>query len=463
MINSFIAAIVALFFWGKTTKDIEEKTQLASWWRTIIYGVLTFAVAVFYVKTCQVATLTHTINALTYKGNYDEKGGTRDTIHKIDIYNRFSTGITENTFKNQLNNESRQLLERNEAGGMHIGLRILHKEGDTIKTNPEYSHIKTKNGYISLNSVSHAYEVQYLTNFIPSLIPFFISKNEVKEGISDSTMAYYKTIDSDYNSYSGGKFARIATRNLDGGDDTIRIEKFNAYINDILFTDTMSNAGYYDVKYDTENNYINRLGFFTAADISQYTCAFKINSDIYIKELFVGYDLPIEINPYDSCMSVSSKSFIVRGDFLNKEIVNQADVDYYVFHVKFPTLANMQLIRSLILTTLLTALVSLSLLNLFYRIRKHFVDFRENHVTEISKERVAGFRIKMYCLLVLILLFISYVTWRILNDNPFYIDIDTADFLYSHYVLILIGVIVVFTIIIYLLFRKVYFINKKKK
>jgi hypothetical protein len=35
MINTFISAIIALFFWGKASKDVEEKTQLASKTRTI--------------------------------------------------------------------------------------------------------------------------------------------------------------------------------------------------------------------------------------------------------------------------------------------------------------------------------------------------------------------------------------------------------------------------------------------
>ena len=48
MINTFIAALVALFFWGKSSKDLDEKTQLASWVRTCVYGVLAFLVLVFY-------------------------------------------------------------------------------------------------------------------------------------------------------------------------------------------------------------------------------------------------------------------------------------------------------------------------------------------------------------------------------------------------------------------------------
>ena len=462
MINTFVAAIVALFFWGKSTKDVEEKTQLASWVRTIVYGVLAFAVTVFYIKTYQVATLTHTINAYIYKGNYDKSGIVRDTIHEFDIYNRFSTGITENTFKNQLSEEDRLLLERNEAGGIHIGLRILNKKGDTIKTKPDCNAIKTKYGYSYLNSFSHAYEIQYITNVIPSLVPSFISKNDVEEGIDETTKSYYKTVNSDFNSYNEGKFAKITTHDIDGNKKDINIEKFNAYINSIMITDTMSTVGYHDIRYDTENNHINRLGFFTAADISQYTCALKINSDMYIKELVVDYDLPIEIPLYDSCMSVSSKSFILRGDFLNKEIANQPNVDYYNFHVKFPTLANLQLIRSLILTTLLTALVSLFCMNLFYRLRKHFISFKDKHITEISKEQVDSFRIKMCFLLFGGLFIIAYVTWRILKDNPFYISIGTAEFLYSYFEWIILCVVVLSSIVIYYLFRKAYTIKKKK-
>lgn len=464
IINTFIAAIVAMFFWKKTSKDIEEQTELASWTRTIVYGVLTFSVLVFYIKTYQVATINQTIQVAGFKGNFDKSSNSpKDIVTSIDVLNRFSTGITENTFKNQLSEEDREHLDTIQAGGIFVSLRLTRGENDTIKNFSKYDGIATKGYPIPLKNFVHAYEIQYITNTLPSLIPLFIKKNEDEEGIHNKTNTYYRLVSSDYNSYDGGKFAKITTYDSNGNQKEINAKKFDAYLNRLILTDTMQTNGYRDYEYETKNNYINKFGFFTAADISQYTYAIKIKSDLYIKELFVGYDLPIEINPYSTDMQVSSNSFIVKGKLLNEEMKNQSQIDYYCFHVKFPTLANLQLIRSLILTTLLTALVSLFFMNLFYRLRKHFISFRDNHILEISNDRVKTFRKRMGILLYLVLFAICYVAWCILIDNPFRISKEQAEFLYSYYGRIILGITIVGIIIIYILFRKAYTIKKKDK
>lgn len=61
-IDVLIASLISVFFLGKATKDVEEKTQLASKTRTILYLVLAIVVGIFYYKTQQVATIYHYIN-----------------------------------------------------------------------------------------------------------------------------------------------------------------------------------------------------------------------------------------------------------------------------------------------------------------------------------------------------------------------------------------------------------------
>ena len=89
MINTFIAALVALFFWGKSSKDVEEKTQFASWTRTIVYGVLMCVILVFYIKTYQVATVIHSIEMKGIRSSVDSTGHIVDTIAAINIRNFF--------------------------------------------------------------------------------------------------------------------------------------------------------------------------------------------------------------------------------------------------------------------------------------------------------------------------------------------------------------------------------------
>ena len=202
------------------------------------------------------------------------------------------------------------------------------------------------------------------------------------------------------------------------------------------------------------------MNFFTAADISQYTCDINLESDCYIERMKIMYDLPIEINSQDSNMIMTSYSFILKGDFLNKDIANQGS---YRFHVKFPTLANLQLIRSLILTTLLTALVSLFFLNLFYLFRKYVIRFKDKHISEISVEKTKIFRKRIFTLAFVIMAFIVYVTWRIYKERPFHIDIETHDWLFSYYVWVVLAILVILCVLLYLMFRKAYTIKKKDK
>lgn len=99
MINGFIAAFIALFFWRRGTKETEEKTRLASKLRTFIYFVLSVVVGVFFYKTYQVTTILNSISVLPVRASFDASGVLADNIDKIEIFNRFSSsGHYKNDF-----------------------------------------------------------------------------------------------------------------------------------------------------------------------------------------------------------------------------------------------------------------------------------------------------------------------------------------------------------------------------
>ncbi len=474
MINSFIAAFVALFFWGKATKDVEEKTQLASWVRTIIYGVMAFVVIVFYVKTYQVATVIHSAHISSIRSSVDSANNIADSIAIIKIVNRFSSGISENKEKNMLNTEEeRELLKIAEKGGYFIAQNLYNGNQYKKITNPKvkkeyyqnhkpYSVIRY--GGYPVDSLSHAYQVIYTTDDFPSLIPLFPRYHFEKSQPIDNFGPYSLTIFSDYDSYDRGAWRGKSTQDIRGNGYVIYDEEKNrqheSHIHATVVTDTITTKDVYHCEYMSANNFISNLNFFTAADISQYSFMLDIQSDCYVKELVMLYDLPIEINSFDSCMTVSTTSIEFKGKYLNDNIVNNGS---RIFHVKLPTLANLQLIRSLILTTLLTALVSLFFMNLFYALRRLAISFRENNITHINAERVKSFKIKMYIILTILLSLIVYVSCRIFADKPFHVDIDLFDSLLYYSWWILLGCIIIFSIIIYLLFRKAYFVKKKRE
>ena len=476
MINTFIAAIVALFFWGKSSKDLDEKTQLASWVRTCVYGVLTFMVLVFYVKTYQVATVFHSIQVLGLKETVNANGEVADTIATINLVNKFSSNITENfTINNaEPSKEDDEIRKISEKGGLFMALNLHNGPAYKLRINPQVektgNEIKKIYGYVPelkfgdypLDAYSHVYTVNYMVSSIPSLIPFLPTyKLEKKEGLEITPGFYTEMTMSDCDSFGEGLTATSIINDISGKTHKASNQDFlhKMYNFNGVFCDTITNLEDYHYTFKFANNFLHKMNFFTAADISQYTCDIHLESDYYIKRMRFEYDLPIEINPHDSCMTMSSYSFVVKGDFLNKNIANQ---NSYRFHVKFPTLANLQLIRSLILTTLLTALVSLFFCNLFYLFRKSLIGFKEKHISQISVEKVNIFRKKIFFLAFVIMLFIVYVTLRIFNEQSFHIDIEILEWLYTYYVWIIIGILTLLFVFLYFLFRKAYIIKKKK-
>ncbi len=470
MITTFIAALTALFFWNKSTKDVEEKTQLSSWTRTIVYGVLMIAVWVFYIKTYQVATVFHTIQVRGLRETINSDGEIADTIATIELTNKFSSGITENVPLNHIKSSNIKLRNVAETGGVFGVINLHNGNKYNIRTNPlledQYKGINQYTPPIKIKdypieSFSHVYEISYFNSRIPSLIPFFPTFVLEKEAPVETMTPFSWFRISDFDSFGPGVTYSTQIQDHKGVLHKVKEDNIHheMYVGAAVLSDTITCMEDYHFKFDFSNNFSNRLTFFTAADISQYTCDIRIETDCYVKNLWVSYDLPIEINSYDSCMSVSAYSFKVDGDFLNKKIVNKGA---YRFHVKLPTLANLQLIRSLILTTLLTALVSLFFLNLFYRLRKHFIDFKERHIEEIAENRLKPFKFKLYVLLYTFLIIIAYVSWRIYKDRPFHIKLETFEWLYEYNVLILLGFVLLLSVLIYFLFRKAY-VRKIKK
>lgn len=462
MINTFIAAIVALFFWGKSSKDIEEKTQLASWLRTLVYGVLTFLVLVFYIKTYQVATVFHSIDLMGLRTSINANGDVADTIARIEITNKFSSYITEDNIINKTTRKNEKLSMMQDTGGLQLILNLHSGSEYKSKNNPDLDKFGPAEviewGGHPLDIYNHAYQLNYISSFIPSLIPFFSTVKVEEEKVLDNSGLYSHILLSDCNSYKDKMSSYIVAKG--GNNKDIRVDRKDflreMYIGIYALGDTI-NVPDYHFDFNFENNFAQNLNFFTAADISQYTCDIDLKSDCYVNRMKICYDLPIEINPHDSCMRVSSYSFILKGDFLNDQIVNNGN---YRFHVKFPTLANLQLIRSLILTTLLTALVSLFFCNLFYLVRKKIISFKEKHITQINVEKAKRFRVKICVWAIVFMIFIVYVSCRIFDDHPFHIPLQVDAWLEAYIDWIVAGIIILLCLLFYFMFRKAYNIKK---
>ena len=114
-------------------------------------------------------------------------------------------------------------------------------------------------------------------------------------------------------------------------------------------------------------------------------------------------------------------------------------------HVELPTLANLQLIRSLILTTLITALVSLFFCNAYYLARRKILKCKEEYVESINKDKLKGI-IVFICILSVLILIAVYKYIKILIKNE---PIDVASDWFLYYIFFFVTIVII--TIIYIL------------
>lgn len=468
MISTIIGAIVTLLCWAKVSKDTEEQTQLASWTKTGVLAVLTIVVLVFYLKTYQVKTITNYVNIHDYKSCVDSSGNILDTIKLVRITNKFSSGITENLHEEKLK-KTKDERSSIELGSVYIAHQLVTPDPikkQRIKYNAKNLKDQGKDTLdkfleVPISDYNHIYDINYLRTSVPSLIPLLPSFVE-KENIRKDNLIGVKIYGS-HNSLYSDEETRATKRNInpDGSIDETEASKK-------LFDNAFAGVSFYGDIGDVDSvstsfvsfysNIANTFNFFTAADISQYTQAIDITSDCYVEKLTFMYDIPIGINPYDSCMTVFANSFSVRGKCLNDNIVKGYGLQ---FHVMLPTLANLQLIRSLILTTLLTALAALLLANIFYLFRKYSVKYIEEHKDQISELKLKKFKKKIYILLVVVFATTIYITIKIYKEEAFHIPMNVYSFLWQNYEWIFLGIIILMISIICFFFKNVISLKKK--
>jgi hypothetical protein len=449
------AIIIAVFFWSRATKEVEEKTQLASRARTALYFVLLIVVGIFYYKTYQVATIYNYVNVESWRETRDSLNNTCDTVTNITITNRFSSGGIFNRevdkYKSTISNSSNYNPINIEIG-THVG---------------QSYHYETRKGHENeliykapFDNLGPVYKVTTITTAVPSFIPVFYTFEEPFKYRDLKYNLYYldcKWFDlnkhPDIVSYGTKKSPYINKKTV----DTMGYSPFpNAYactVTNYFNADVINNhKGLNTYKMDIKagSNLQNTIGFFTAADISQYVCNVQIYSNCHVRELAMVYDMPIKVPQYDSCISVGPYAFTVKGNILDE---NLHDLE---FHVELPTMANLQLIRSLLLTTLLTALASLFFSNLYYLTRKWALQYKEDHIAEINQEKLKQFKNWIYLLFFCLLCFIVYLSLLLYTDRTIEISLD-----WLYFIIISIAIIFVLLIVYTLMkFKKIY-IKKK--
>ena len=477
MINSVISALIAIFFWGKPSKKEKERIRKASLMRTMIYLILSIIVLVFYIKTNQVATIYNQLNVDCGLADFNSKGEPLDTIYSVDIYNRFSSSTSySNDITNYMKHNYMEHGELySERGGMAMQIGVCRTRLDSIK----YGRLFSDEDYYCLKEdipdVNHFFLISYLGTSIPSIIPIYPKQNErtrwekeshvfyknIIENTRDNKYLFFYQNSEDYLKKKVDSSARgeinmpkifengsimgqeIGSRNLQSVtiDEIIREMKACNVKETDIDTTKITLTSYCAFRF------FNNLNIFTAADISQYAYVISCTSELPINSISINYDVPIDLPSSDESMTVGPTSIFIDGAEWNyfKEYTT-------VIYVKLPTLANVQLIRSFVLTTLLTILFSLFFRNVYYWMRKMALRYKLRHSLPYSKAkllspvRITIFRSSIYAIIIGFFSLSLYLTWLVFNGNTLLIKVSWLE----HWEYIL-GVVIAIIVIVPLL------------
>lgn len=447
MIRKLKLLIIAIFFWGKTSKAKEENTRHASKVRTIIYFVLSFLVGVLYYKMSQVSVIYNQIQIDTLRGSYDSSGISADTIDCIEIFNTFRSDMNYNNDFIRTNNEVANCYK---SGGIKFQILSHNNEPYIIKDNPHLDEDALLTLEMPAKEVEQVYYLGCIMTSFPSIIPIFplfdyssdwdkVLDFHFKFGIHTLGTKNYQL--SYNNTHEDIPIDSVGSLHLLPG---LVFEEYS-----IRENNKNRNEDYCLFDLGAKSSISNALNIFTTADISQYTHLLNINSDCHVNRVSVEYDVPIEIySSIDSDLHLRPTGFDITGELLELLIDNN---NILPIHVKLPTLENLQLIRSFVLTTLLTALVTLFFRNLYFLSRKWAVGYRRKNYLSFSKaklisaKRVKRFRQSMYFLFGVIVIIALYYCYLIAHDSPVYIH-D------SRILLLIVCALLIFAIIAYAMY-----------
>ena len=485
----FLPAIFAFLFWGKTTAESEDRTRHSSWMRTYIFLILTICVGLIYVKTLEILPLTNYIdirgeNAPSPQDSANQVSIVIENVLDKDVRN--PSDIVADKLLSGTDNEERAVGQLSStkvefflSNDTSIVLNNYVRDKTYYKPAPSVPWNKalfSKQGY----QFSEIYNIDSLC-WLTSVPEYWKTKKSVRYSLGRRRKI--EPQERDTNRFVQKYFCIIYQKNvpdlmpfhIDNVSDTIR-EKTG---NPLMRTKTMfskkstwtsdhprnifGDVGYLQfsgIAHDRVGNtsvstcedylstsHFNHLGYFTAGDISQGILQLQMHSDIAVKELRVNFTTPTEFVQLPFTPDeISPYGFSISDSLAISQLLDQDQRLY----VKFPALANKQLIRSLILTTLLTALASLFLSNLYFCLRRWIrIKLGKEEKEPEARGRVRTARFCHNTLITAIFAVLLYLVWRVFSGDYIY---PSTSFSVWGWVIFL-GAIVLFFAIEYLLFR----------
>ena len=458
-LSNGIAALITAGFWGSTTKDQDEKINHAGFARVLIFGLLSWFTFIVFVKTYQMATVNNQVNIQSFCGKYDKTGD-----HPVDsALVEFVFHVANDELRaEKFNYESQKTIFVDSANLSGVFISINTNASDSCSFNLNRKHARNALNAIiigkkllstglplyslaqqlpdstkgldnipddvttsmfcyGMKDVKYFYALNYDAPVIPSVLPWVKMdyKNSGKPKTANSqdyTCSIWSPIDtSQVNPFHVAPEHKLSF--------VRRLNLATSYAN-LFFcasaSDTVRNFSYFARRRD-----INSFNLLTAADISQAEFSYKVYSELPVYHLKVWFDTPTEfgvISPTPDYVNEDSFGYTDLSKI--KQVLNTT----MRIHTRFPALESRQLIRSLLLTTILTSLVTLFVQSLILWLRHVRRRFRNIDAAALSEKhmKINVWRILYALFIAALASALFYVSWRIWNDKPFIVDYEAS-------------------------------------
>jgi len=429
----YILCTIATIYFFNLLRGHSIKTQKASGIRTLVYFSLLTIVATFFYKTNQVSQIFHFVDVEALRASY-KNGHINDTVKRIDIYHTFSSSSYGIDYAGTISKSDSDLVKKN--GGYSIDLECRF---DSIANNYRWDDDYRKDAISQMSDTISLYKHLYIINFLSTGVPRLTNMTPKGSYFSETkkdTGYIYRDLISISDTANAPFKVTFWTENADTlSFDNFQESRYSSQLMCVPDDNKSNNARRLSTNFYGCNTY-NKFDFFTAADISQFTYLLQVDSDCPVERLTTYFNVPIDYISDTQDITAGTNKIIFSGKYL--ETIRKSR-QIMTYHIKLPTMANLQMIRNLILTTILTALVTLFLSNVFVYIRYIKSKWRYKHPK--SFRRLSLFRIKLYrtiskTIILLPCVLLLYLCYRLFIGKTFLID---NEFLFE-YIVVIIGV-----------------------
>jgi len=422
MITLFVSA-TAVFLGFLFLRDTKGKPLNPSWIKIFFYFITLVVVGAFFYKTNQVMTVNSNITIENYRSYVSKNDSTQvaDSIETVEIYNSF--------LSNSHNNSIRYKDEENKSSNVSFTIRAPKSDNCTILDAVPRGIINNLAQELKMfpQHIGRMYQVNYATSCVIPFVPVLLSKDSIYNPITTEgntiSRKYKNTNIYDKEGMIGVKSETGVTEDLPDFVEPTGLLKYYSK------TGRLTASSHLNVNSDLHFNETiegSVFDFFTAADISQYILSLGIHSPCHIQVVNVLYDLPVEIQSDERGVLPGTFGFHIYGAVL-RDMVNGDGASFYV---KLPTMANLQTVRSFILTTLIAALLALLISSLGDMITYYRIKGERLLLSKVSKNGVKTpaspqikekrqFLMARNSLLLMLSCFICFISYRSYIDEPF--------------------------------------------